>query len=257
MDRLSRRRFLGLTLGGLAVSLAPGALRSDEPGSTVELGQLLYKGGQWLPRASALRRLAWELHKRTAVRVGLEPPVVHLRVEELRRSPFLYLAGDRPFGSIERRSLDALGRFLAYGGFLLIDTAHTVDGDAEGFLRSCRRLIASLPLGEPLKPLPPQHVLYRSFYVLDRPIGRVEGPDHLEGVTLGGRTAVILSDHDLGGAWAKDNFGNWEYEVTPGGQRQREAAFRLGINLVIYSLCLDYKDEKPHQRFLERKGQKP
>ncbi len=71
----------------------------------------------------------------------------------------------------------------------------------------------------------------------------------MTGYTVGNRLGVIVTHHDLGGAWARDNLGNWELAVEPGGDRQREKAFRLGINMVMYALCLDYKDEEPHRRF--------
>ena len=55
------------------------------------------------------------------------------------------------------------------------------------------------------------------------------------------------------GAWARDNFGNWEYECVPGGARQRELAFRMGINLVMYALCLDYKSDQVHVEYIMRR----
>ena len=61
---------------------------------------------------------------------------------------------------------------------------------------------------------------------------------------------MLYCQNDLGGAWARDAFGRWEYEVSPGGARQREMAFRLGINLVMYALCLDYKDDLVHTPFI-------
>ena len=70
--------------------------------------------------------------------------------------------------------------------------------------------------------------------------------------SLGNRLAIIRAEHDLAGAWARDNLGNWEHDVTPGGDRQREQAFRLGINIIMYALCLDYKNEEPHRRFNQR-----
>ena len=65
--------------------------------------------------------------------------------------------------------------------------------------------------------------------------------------------AVIRGDHDLGGAWARDNLGNWEFEAVPGGPTQRESAIRLGVNVVLYALLLDYKDEQAHVDYLLRR----
>ena len=71
--------------------------------------------------------------------------------------------------------------------------------------------------------------------------------------TVGGRAAVIYSRHALGGAWARDDLGNPEYPVTPGGAPQREEAIRLGVNLVMYALCLDYKADQVHVPFIMKR----
>jgi hypothetical protein len=81
----------------------------------------------------------------------------------------------------------------------------------------------------------------------------VQGPDHLEAVMRGERAAVIYSRHDLGGAFERDNVGNFLHAVEPGGEQQREQAIRLGVNLVLYALCLDYKDDQVHAPFIMRR----
>ena len=78
-------------------------------------------------------------------------------------------------------------------------------------------------------------------------------PAQLEGVTVGDRVALLYSRHDLGGAWARDNLGTWEHSVVPGGEAQRERAIRLGVNVVMYALCLDYKDDQVHAPFIMRR----
>jgi hypothetical protein len=81
----------------------------------------------------------------------------------------------------------------------------------------------------------------------------VEGPETLEAVMHGDRAAVIYSRHDLAGALERDAVGNHTYGVVPGGERQRETAIRLGVNLVLYALCLDYKDDQVHAPFIMRR----
>ena len=63
----------------------------------------------------------------------------------------------------------------------------------------------------------------------------------------------MYSRHDLGGAWARDNLGNYLHPTVPGGNTQREMAYRLGVNLVMYALCLDYKDDQVHSPFIMRR----
>jgi hypothetical protein len=96
-------------------------------------------------------------------------------------------------------------------------------------------------------------VLFRSFYLLHLPAGRVLALPFLEGVFSEGRAVIIYSQNDLGGAWARDAFGQWEHDVVPGGEMQREQAFRLGVNLAMYALCLDYKTDQVHVPFIMRR----
>lgn len=240
---------MGLALGGAAL------LRRDAFGigkkSRFRFGQL--KLGNWNPRPTALRRMSWEIEKRTSISVTLDPVAVALTSKKLHEFPFLYLAGDREFAVPSSREIKALRRYLTYGGFLLIDSA---EGTTKGaFDRSVRRLIDAVypPPAKRLQLVPGSHVIYKSFYLLQRPVGRVALSAAMEGVFRDGRLVVAYTQNDLGGAWARDNFGNWQYQCVPGGTRQRELSFRMGINAVMYALCLDYKADQVHVPFIMRR----
>ena len=101
------------------------------------------------------------------------------------------------------------------------------------------------------------HVLWKSFYVLRSAPGRIVASPLLEGVERDRRLAVVYTQNDLGGALARDGYGRWEHEVVPGGDDQREEAFRLAINLVMYALCLDYKTEQAHIDYILRTRRLP
>lgn len=195
-------------------------------------------------------RLAWELRKRTSVEPVLEPGRASLEDASLFRSPILYWRGSEEFPPLSEKALEAVRRYIHRGGFIIIDDA---SGGTGGFERSARReLLRAFP-AHPLERIDPTHTVYRSFYLIDRPVGRLEGPDHLEGVFYGGRLAVVLSRHDLGGALERDKLGSWTRAVVPGGEPQRERAIRLGVNLVLYALCTDYKDDQVHAPFIMRR----
>ncbi|MDJ0765430.1 MAG: DUF4159 domain-containing protein [Myxococcota bacterium] len=253
----NRRQFLK-TAGFFAASfLRPRFLKAVGAASQVQFSQIVYPGGNWRPRTTALRRLAWALHKRTAVDVALESiEVKPTRTASLATSPLAYLSGDRSFREWGSQSISAVSRYLRFGGTLIVDPAFTKDGDVDGFNQSVDALLMSALPDTERTPVPAAHVIYRSFYQIDRPVGRVEGPASLSAYEIGGRLAVIRTEHDLGGAWARDNLGNWEFTVVPGGDRQRENAFRMGINIVMYALCLNYKEETPHRRFGKRVTEK-
>lgn len=251
---MRRRSFLAaLAAGTAAASLGRRQAFALGDASKFTIAQLQVTGGNWDPRPSALRRLLWEVDKRTSVDAALESVAVRLDGDKLHTTPFLCLAGDRAFAAPSERELVALRRFLTFGGFLFVDSAEgRVGGE---FDASVRRLCGDLfPRPAPgLGPLPDDHVVYKSFYLLDKAIGRLDLAPKLEGVLHDNRTAIIYSQNDLLGALARDNYGTWELECYPGGERQRELAFRLGINLVMYALCLDYKTDQVHVPFIMKR----
>jgi len=251
---ISRRKFCGLGIGAAAAALlgARGAAAIGKR-SRFRFGQLILATGNSNPRPTALRRMAWEIEKRTSIHVDLEAALVRLDRDNLHETPFLYLAGDRAFEVPNERGIAKLRRFLTFGGFLLIDSAEgTTDG---AFDRSVRRLVEALypAPAKGLEIVPGDHVLFKSFYLVDRFFGRLAISPAVEGVLRDGRMQLAYVQNDLGGAWARDNFGNYEFRCVPGSERQREMAFRAGINLVMYALCLDYKSDQVHVEFIMRR----
>jgi hypothetical protein len=89
-------------------------------------------------------------------------------------------------------------------------------------------------------------VVFKSFFLLDSAPGRLLNKPVLEAAQVGKRAAVLYSQNDVLGALNRDEAGTWEYEPTPGGSRQRELATRLALNVAMYALCLDYKDDAVH-----------
>ncbi len=259
---LTRR---GLLAGGLAAAAASALPRRADaigPSSKFRFGSLTLSGRpQPGPRPNALRRIGWEIAKKTSIQVELEPALVTPTSDKLHETPFLYLAGDRELELPSQAGIEALRRFLTFGGFLLIDSAEgTTDGAFDG---SVRKLIAAIFQKSPgsdktLEIVPSDHVVYKSFYLLDRPLGRLAIAPAMEAVIRDGRIVVAYVANDLGGAWARDDFGNFDFPCEPGGERQRDLAYRMGINFVMYALCLDYKADQVHVPFImKRRRWKP
>ena len=66
---------------------------------------------------------------------------------------------------------------------------------------------------------------------------------------------MIISGNDLASAWAVDANGHFQTTPSPGGEIQREMAFRFGINLVMYALTGNYKTDVVHApALLQRLG---
>ncbi len=247
---MPRRAFLGGLVAGAAAAALPRAARALADPSRIAVGHVQH-GGNWNPRPSALRRLGWELSRRTSIETSNEPVTVRLDRGGLHRHPLLYIAGSGAMPAFSEIERAGLRRHLQYGGFLLVDAADGSDGS--GFDASIRRELAKVLPSAPLQPVPRDHVLHKSFYLLDRQGGRVLVKPWMEAQALDGRLAVVYSQNDLGGAWARTELGDWEYPCTPGGEAQRETAMRLGVNLAMYALCTDYKDDAVHLPFIMRR----
>jgi hypothetical protein len=237
---LSRRSLLAAA-GALA--LAPRASRAFGEASRF-VPAVAQHGGAWDARLSGLRRLAWELQRRTSVEVLTDARPVPLSSPRLFDSPFLYFGGDGAFPALAAPEVENLRRYLTYGGLLLADANDGSDGG--GFDASFRREMARVLPQAPLAPLPQEHVVFKSFFLLDVAPGRLLTKPHLDAALVGKRAAVLYSQNDLAGAWARDEGGSYAYDVSPGGEQQREFAYRVGINICMYALCLDYKDDAVH-----------
>lgn len=249
-DRPAGRRFSDPALtrrGLLGAALASPFLLGAAGASDLRIAQLKTQGN-WNPRPDTLRRLLWEVMQRTSIEANLDPVPVSAAERTLFQLPFLYWAGTGGFAPLADDEVRQLRRYLTYGGTILADSADAEPGGP--FDVSLRRELQRILPRQELVRLPNDHVVYKTFYLVDRQAGRVLRTSYLEGITLEKRLAVIYSQNDLGGAWARDAFGRWEHQVTPGGERQRELAFRLGVNIVMYALCLDYKEDLVHAPFI-------
>ena len=230
----------------VALAAVP-ALAETDARSDVQLALVRY-GGAWNPRPHGLERLAWEVKKRTSIAIRLEVGAVDPATDELFSYPLLVWEGDRAFAPLPDAAVVRLRQYLTRGGTLLVDLS---DGQVGGgFDASVRRELARVLPAQPLERVSPNHVIYKSFYLLDRHGGRVQTRSFLEGLFVDERLAVVLSANDLAGAMARDEFGQWEYDVGPGGEATRETTFRLGINILMYALCLDYKEDQVHIPFI-------
>jgi Domain of unknown function (DUF4159) len=203
-----------------------------------------YRGGNYKPRPEAVRSLMAQLARRTSIEVNRETLEIELTDPDLYRYPFIYMAGNGAFNPFSKKELRILRHYLGFGGFLLIDDnsskAHS------GFDASIRELMSELFPKIPLQKISRSHSIYRSFYLINRAAGRIVLNPFLEGISVKGRTVLVYSTNDLGGAWARDKLGHWSYDIIAGGNSQRQGSIRLAVNIVMYALTLDYKKDMVH-----------
>ncbi len=205
-------------------------------------------------RPDAPPRWSWELVQRTSAPARLRPTHVHADDPAMADAPFVYWSGDRAILPLTSKEVAGLRKYFSLGGLMLIDDAAPAeDGTPGPFGRSARDQIARvMPDSTPIA-IGDEHVVFRTFYLLRRAEGRISGKKTLEAIVRGGSARVILSSHDLGGALARAPTGIWEYSVLPGGDAQRERAIRLAVNIAMYALCSNYKDDQVHAPFLMRR----
>jgi len=211
--------------------------------------QLKYRGGEWDPNPFFAEAMVEELELRTSIDARKERRVMEIANPDLFFCPFLYMAGRYEFEPFTPKEREILLRFLNYGGFLFAED--TVGAKGFGFDRAFRREMKQILTHYELRRLPPDHSVYQSFYLISSFGGRQVVNPYLEGITIDAWTPVIYSQNDLSGAWSRDKYGKWVNECAPGGDLQRNAAFRMGINIIVYSLTSDYKKDVIHHPFMK------
>ena len=257
--RLTRR--LALNLGAIAAAvLAVALILVARPTPTRAFGDegafnpriLLPGNAKWEGvRTSAPARWAYELTRRTSAPARLRPTTVRPDDAALLAEPFAIWGGDADPPALTSREVKGLQRFLALGGILLVDDFAP---DSLAFTKGAKRELARVIVDRSPVSVGAENVLFRSFYFLKRPVGRVEGASKIEAYVRGGSPQVIFSAHDLLGALARSSNDTYAVQLTPGTDpMQREKATRLAVNIAMYVLCSTYKDDQVHAPFLMRR----
>jgi len=224
--------------------------------------------------AAGLTGISETLFRRTSIEPAA-PLGVDIETDELAFFPFLYwpITADQPLPS--REAYAKLNQYLRGGGMIMFDTrdadtARFGSGSPEG--RRLQAIARSLDI-PPIEPIPSDHVLTRTFYLLQDFPGRYASRDvwveaapidavQIEGMPFrnlnDGVTPVIIGGNDWARAWAVDENGRRMFPVGRGmsGERQREIALRFGVNVIMHVLTGNYKSDQVHvPDLLDRLGQ--
>ena len=246
--RLTRRA--ALAAGAAALVSAPTRAPAFGQAGAFHARVLTTGGRAWRdPRSTAPGRWAWELVRRTSAPGKLVAGSVGADSRALLAEPFAVWPGAGKLGALSAAEVRGLERFIRLGGVLIVDDSDPGRGE---FRASAQKELARVVPESPVVRLDAGHVIYKSFYILDRPVGRVRGPKHIDAIVRGGTAQVIFLKHDLLGALARSRRGGWALQVD-GGFRQREYAVRLAVNLAMYVLCSDYKGDQVHAPWLMRR----
>ncbi|WP_439492381.1 DUF4159 domain-containing protein [Bosea sp. (in: a-proteobacteria)] len=211
------------------------------------------------------------LGARTALEPG-EAVGVNVDRDELAFFPVLYwpIVSGRPIPSSE--TLRKLEAYMKGGGLVIFDTRDAMSARPGGGTTpegdQLRRMLQTLDIPE-LEPLPRDHVLTKTFYILDGFVGRYDagttwveilppaGADGRRPARAGDNVSpIVITSNDLASAWAVNRRGEPMVPISGSDPRQREMALRAGVNLVMYALTGNYKADQVHvPALLERLGQ--
>jgi len=189
-------------------------------------------GDNWDVQPNAIANLLKFVTANTSAEVKFERNAVELTAEELLEYPFLYMTGRHDF-ELSEAQIQALRRYLSSGGFLL---ASPSCGERE-FDRAFRREIARALPDHELRKLPADHPVYTILNRVEdvtytdyaESAGETLPPLPLEGIELGGTTAVIYSPYGIGGGWRG-------FDHPFGRDIAQHDAVRLGVNVVLYAM---------------------
>jgi Domain of unknown function (DUF4159)/Aerotolerance regulator N-terminal len=213
---------------------------------------------------AGLLGLTATLNRRTAVETA-DPLAVDIEKDDLIFFPLLYWPVVSTQAPPSPKAVERINRYLDTGGTILFDSRDGNDqspgpfGGAQSSAQRLGRLVAGVKM-PPLVPIPPDHVLTKSFYLMHEFPGRWNAGtlwvEPVEDRINDGVSSVIVGANDWAGAWAIDAQGRPAFAVVPGGEPQREMAMRFGVNLVMYTLTGNYKSDQVHvPAILERLGQ--
>ena len=224
---------------------------------------------------AGLQGLTLFLAQRTALEAG-DPIGLDPARDELAFFPLIYWPISLKAPTPSKTALERIDTYMKRGGTVLFDTRDAIDAPpgpngenrSPGML-ALRTILASLDIPE-LEPVPRDHVLTKTFYLLrDFPGRFTSGRLWVEALPTendeqsnrparagDGVSSILITSNDLAGAWAMRPDGQPMLPLVPGEPRQREFAFRAGVNIVMYAMTGNYKADQVHiPALLERLGQ--
>ena len=208
-----------------------------------------------------LRTLGKVLETRTSILLG-PPKKINITKDSISFLPLIYWPISSDSKTISEQSLLKIKNYIENGGLLVFDTrdanpSSIVKNEVTDEQKVLKEILRPFDLPA-LIPIPGDHVLRRSFYLLNEFPGRWTGEKLWVEATAensrDGVSSIIIGRHDWAAAWAKIN-NKPIFVVVPGGEKQREYSYRFGINLVMYAMTGNYKADQVHIKSILRRLQ--
>ena len=244
----------------ICLLMLPSTASAQYQGSHVDLASNIYlayveTGDVSVDRTSynGLMGLMDVVNKRTSVQIkGVHG--VDLNAGNLFFYPFLYWPMTTVQAPLSEAALQNVQAYLSRGGLILFDTRDqqfaSPSGEIKGAtigVKKLRELTAGLNIPE-LTEVKRGSILTKAFYLLS----------DFPGVYAGGNlwtekepnpnndsvTSVLIGGNEWAAAWSQSRDDRLRYTVTPGGENQREYAYRFGVNMIMMALCGNYKSDQ-------------
>ncbi|BCG86266.1 RNA-binding protein [Mesorhizobium sp. 113-3-9] len=221
---------------------------------------------------AGLEGLTRFLIEKTALEPGA-PAGVDISKDELSFYPLIYWPIDPAAPMPSQAAIARIDAYMQQGGTVLFDTrdqfANGIGADSTSpATERLRDILGNLNV-PPLEPVPSDHVLTKSFFILPEFPGRFAGSplwveasldasnaDNRPVRTGDGVSPIMITANDFAGAWAVDENGDPLLPTVPADPMQRIYALRAGVNIMMYMLTGNYKSDQVHVPILlERLGQ--
>ncbi|MEZ0260964.1 MAG: DUF4159 domain-containing protein [Alphaproteobacteria bacterium] len=211
---------------------------------------------------NGLRGLMMEINRRSTIKVKWVQGV-DLVSDPLYYYPFLYWPMTGGQGGLSPEAARQVQNYLGQGGMIMFDTRDQqfagpggqVKGGASVGTRKLREITRNIRIPE-LMTVAPGHIFTRSFYLLNTFPGLYSGGqmwvEKEPSLSHDSVTSVIIGGNDWAAAWSREPSDRSRFLVQ-GGERQREMAYRTGVNIVMAALAGSYKLDQMHlNHILER-----
>jgi hypothetical protein len=220
--------FSKLLLWAALCFTSAGAAQTSRESSALTLARVKYDGGgDWYNDPSAIPNLCEYIQRETNIDINTEEAKISILDESLFIYPILFLTGHGKI-TLGDEEAERLRNYLLRGGFLYADDDYGLDSH---FRKMMHQVFPDRPLVE----LPFSHDIYRVHFRFDHGLPKIHEHDNKPPQGFGivddpGRLMVFYTyETNISDGWADPQV----YDDPPG---KREAALRMGVNIIVYAL---------------------
>lgn len=200
---------------------------SAQNSSALQIARVKYRGGgDWYNDPSAIPNLAVYIKQNTLLNIRTEEAQVALTDESLFAYPVLFLTGHGRLTLSDEEARNLRNYCLA-GGFLYVDDDYGLD-------ESFRAVIKKVFPEKKLQEIPFSHDIYHIHFEFPAGLPKIHEHDNKPPQGFGIFDKDVLMVYYTYETNISDGWANPEVHNDP--PEKREAALRMGTNIIIYAL---------------------